>query len=80
MSMEGEYKMRKVILKWLFGVEMVDMDTYSELLNKYGQSLDEHKDTLKMLEKMIDSYEENIQFMNALKEKINDLEERINEK
>lgn len=36
MSMEGEYKLRKIILKWLFGVGMVDMDTYSELLNKYG--------------------------------------------
>ena len=71
--------MRKIILKWLFGVGMVDMDTYSELLNKYGQSLDEHRDTLKMLEKMINNYEENIRTMNVLKEKINDLEERVNE-
>lgn len=71
--------MRKFILKWLFGVAMVDMATYSELLNKYGQSLEEHKDTLKMLEKMIDRCEENIFLMNVLKEKINGLEERINE-
>ena len=71
--------MRKIIIRWLFGVDMVDMATYFELLNKYEQSLNEHMDTLKMLEKLIDRYEENIQFMNVLKKKLNDLEECIYE-
>lgn len=66
--------MRKIIFKWLLGT---DMTTYSEVVNKYGKSLDEHEDTLKMLETLIDRYEETIQYMNMMREKISDLESQI---
>ena len=62
-GIEEDKKVRKIIIKWLFGA---DIPTYWDLLDRYGESLQQHKNTLDRVDKMIDRYENDVKLMDSI--------------